>query len=53
VTGPDTREGELKLHGAASLGRSDLRGAARAWWPEHPKQAFAFTLRIAMALFIE
>jgi hypothetical protein len=54
VTGPNTGEGELKLHGAAVPARPGLRSAAaRAWWLEHPEQAVVFTLRIAAALFIE
>ena len=55
VTGPDTGEGELKLHGSAVPAAPELRGAAvGAWWSEHPPdQAAVFSLRIATALFIE
>jgi len=55
VTGADSGEGELKLHGAAVQASLDLRTAATtAWWSGQPaEQAVVFTLRIATALFIE
>jgi predicted pyridoxine 5'-phosphate oxidase superfamily flavin-nucleotide-binding protein len=53
VTGPDTGEGELTLHGSAVPAEPELRAAARAWWSGHLEQAVVFTLRIAAALFIE
>jgi len=55
VTGPDSGEGELKLHGSVVQAGPELSGAAaRAWWSEHAaEQALVFVLRIAAALFIE
>jgi Pyridoxamine 5'-phosphate oxidase len=55
VTGPDSGEGELKLHGSAVQASPGLRAAAaRAWWSGQPReQAAVFSLRIATALFIE
>jgi Pyridoxamine 5'-phosphate oxidase len=54
VTGPDTGEGELKLHGSAAPAGPELRATAtRAWWSGHPGQAAVFVLGIAAALFIE
>jgi Pyridoxamine 5'-phosphate oxidase len=53
VTGADTGEGELKLHGSAAPAGPELRGVARAWWSGHPEQAAVFVLGIATALFIE
>jgi Pyridoxamine 5'-phosphate oxidase len=55
VTGPDSGEGELKLHGSAIQASPGLRAAAtHAWWSRQPhEQAAVFSLRIATALFIE
>lgn len=55
VTGPDSGEGELKLHGSAIQASRGLRAAAtQAWWSGQPRvQAAVFALRIATALFIE
>ena len=55
VTGPDSGEGELKLHGSAVQASPDLRAAAaQAWWSGQPReQAAVFALGIATALFIE
>jgi Pyridoxamine 5'-phosphate oxidase len=54
VTGPDTGEGELKLHGSAAPAGPQLRAAATgAWWSGRPEQAAGFVLGIATALFIE
>jgi hypothetical protein len=54
VTGPDTGEGELKLHGSAAPAGPELRATAtRAWWSSHPERAAVFVLGIAAALFIE
>jgi hypothetical protein len=54
VTGPDTGEGELKLHGSAAPADPEARATAtRAWWSGHPEQAAVFVLGIATALFIE
>jgi hypothetical protein len=55
VSGPDTGEGELKLHGSAVTAGRGLRDAvADAWWPGQPlEQAVVFSLRIATALFVE
>ncbi len=55
VTGPDSGEGELKLHGPAVEGGQDLRGAAAgAWWSAWPAdKAIVFSLRIEQAAFIE
>jgi hypothetical protein len=54
VTGPDTGEGELKLHGCAVPAGDDLRAAASgAWWAAGaPDQAAVFSLRIGQALFV-
>ena len=54
VSGADSGEGELKLHGSAAPAGPELRAAAtRAWWSGHPEQAAVFLLGIATALFIE
>lgn len=55
VSGPDSGEGELKLHGSAVTADLGLRNAATAaWWVAHPtEQAVVFSLRIATALFVE
>jgi hypothetical protein len=54
VTGADTGEGELKLHGSAAPAGPELRATAmRAWWSGRPDQAAVFVLGIATALFIE
>jgi hypothetical protein len=55
VTGPDSGEGELKLHGSATQAGQGLRAAAtQAWWHGcSPEQAVVFTLRIATAVFVE
>jgi hypothetical protein len=54
VTGPDSGEGELKLHGRAAPAGDDLRGAAAsAWWSASPpEKATVFSLRIGQALFV-
>lgn len=48
VTGPDSGEGELKLHGIAAEACSGLRGAAaEAWWSaQRPDNAIVYVLRI-------
>ena len=55
VSGPDSGEGELKLHGSAVKATPGLRdAAAQAWWAARPQtQAVVFMLRIAAALFID
>ncbi len=55
VTGPDSGEAELKLHGSAVRAGRGLRGApSQAWWSgQPPEQAVVFALRIATALFVE
>jgi hypothetical protein len=54
VTGPDTGEGELKLHGIAVEAGSGPRGAAaEAWWSaQRPDNAIVYVLRIGQALFV-
>lgn len=54
VTGPDSGEGELKLHGIAAEADSSLRGAAaEAWWSaQPPDKAIVYVLRIGQALFV-
>ena len=54
VTGPDSEEGELKLHGTAAEARQDLRtAAAGAWWLAWaPEKAAVFTLHIGQAVFV-
>jgi hypothetical protein len=55
VTGPDSGEGELKLHGTAIEASPDLRRAtATAWWSAWaPDKAIVFSLCIWQAVFIE
>jgi hypothetical protein len=55
VTGPDTAEGDLKLHGPAAEAAQDLRAAAAgAWWlASAPEKALVFTLHIGQAAFID
>jgi len=55
VTGPDSGEGELKLHGSALQARADLRAAAAAaWWSGWAgDNAVVFALRIGQAVFID
>jgi hypothetical protein len=55
VTGPDSGEGELKLHGSAVEASGDVRGAtADAWWSARaPDKAIVFSLHIEQAAFIE
>jgi hypothetical protein len=54
VTGPDSGEGELKLHGFAAEAGPRLRGeAADAWWSAQPPEKTAvFVLGIRQALFV-
>ncbi|MGE5289772.1 MAG: hypothetical protein ACM3ML_21810 [Micromonosporaceae bacterium] len=54
VTGPDSGEGELKLHGFAVEADPALRGeAADAWWSaQPPDKAIVFVLCIGRALFV-
>jgi len=54
VTGPDTGEGELKLHGLAVEADPDLRAqAAGSWWTaQWSDKANVFVLRIGHALFV-
>ena len=55
VTGPDSGEGELKLHGSAVEACAELRdAAAAAWWSAWPgDKAVVFALRIGQAVFID
>jgi hypothetical protein len=55
VTGPDSGEGELKLHGSAVEAGQDLRDAAAdAWWQAWaPEKAVLFTLHIGQAAFVD
>jgi hypothetical protein len=55
VTGPDSGEGELKLHGLATEAGPATRGeAGDAWWSAQPPgKAVVFQLRIGLALFVE
>jgi hypothetical protein len=55
VTGADTGEGELKLHGLAAEADPAARGeAAGAWWSgQPPGTAIVFQLRIGLALYVE
>jgi Pyridoxamine 5'-phosphate oxidase len=55
VTGPDSGEGELKLHGLAAEAGPARRGkAADGWWSDQPPgKAVLFQLRIGLALFVE
>jgi hypothetical protein len=54
VTGPDSGEGELKLHGVAAEANPGLRReAAAAWWSaQRPDNAIVYLLRIDQALFV-
>lgn len=53
VSGPDSGEGELKLHGLAVEAGKGLGSAAEAWWSAHPPgNAAVFSLRIRQALFV-
>ncbi len=54
VTGPDSGEGELKLHGLAAEADPDLRTkAAGSWWSAQcSDKAIVFALRIGLALFV-
>ncbi len=54
VTGPDSGEGELKLHGIAAEANPGVRGAAAdAWWSaQPPDKAIVYVLRIGQALFV-
>jgi hypothetical protein len=54
VTGPDSGEGEFKLHGIAAEAGSGLReAAAQAWWSaQPPDKATVYVLRIGQALFV-
>jgi len=55
VTGPDSGEGELKLHGLVAVaGPSRRRNAGEGWWSaQPPDKAVVFVLGIAQALFVE
>jgi hypothetical protein len=55
VTGPDSGEGELKLHGRAARASPALRReAAAGWWSGQPaEQAVVFVLGIDRAVFVE
>jgi Pyridoxamine 5'-phosphate oxidase len=55
VTGPDTGQGELKLHGPSEQASQELRAApADAWWlSAAPEKALVFTLHITRAMFID
>lgn len=54
VTGLDSGDGELKLHGIAAEADSGLRGdAPEAWWSaQRPDNAIVSVLRIGQALFV-
>jgi hypothetical protein len=54
VTGPDSGDGELKLHGHAVEASPELRAqAAGAWWSAQPPgKATVFVLRIGQAVFV-
>ncbi len=54
MTGPDTGEGELKLHGLAVEADPDIRAqAAGSWWTaQWSDKAIVFVLRIGQALFV-
>ncbi len=54
VTGPDSGEGELKLHGCAVEADPGIRAdVADAWWSTQPQdKAIVFVLRIGQALFV-
>jgi len=55
VTGPDSGEGELKLHGPAAEAGPNLRAAAGgAWWlASSPDKSVLFTLHIKQAIFVD
>jgi hypothetical protein len=55
VTGPDSGEGELKLHGSAVEASEDLRRATGdAWWSaQTPDKAIVFSLHLEQAAFLE
>jgi hypothetical protein len=55
VTGPDSGDGELKLHGCAVTADPAVCGeAAGAWWSNQPAgTAIVLGLRIGQALFVE
>jgi hypothetical protein len=55
VTGPDSGQGELKLHGRAARASPALRReAAAGWWSGQPAdQAVVFVLGIERAVFVE
>jgi hypothetical protein len=54
VAGPDSGDGELKLHGSAVQAGPAVRGgAAGAWWSNQPPdKAIVFALRIRQAVFV-
>jgi hypothetical protein len=53
VTGPDSGDGELKLHGFAAEADPRFRRAADAWWSaQPPEKAVVFVLGIREALFV-
>jgi hypothetical protein len=55
ITGPDSGEGELKLHGRAARASPALRSeAASGWWSGRPiEEAVVFVLGIDQAMFVE
>ncbi|HUC25567.1 MAG TPA: pyridoxamine 5'-phosphate oxidase family protein [Streptosporangiaceae bacterium] len=55
ISGADSGEGELKLHGRAALADPVLRSAATSgWWTgQPPNRAVVFVLGIDQALFVE
>src|SRR5712692_4540654 len=54
MTGPDSGEGELKLHGCAVAAGPGIRAdVADAWWSAQPLDtAIVFVLRVGQALFV-
>jgi Pyridoxamine 5'-phosphate oxidase len=54
VTGPNSGEGELKLHGSAARADKELRSAAaQGWWSSSPAdRAIVFVLHIDQAVFV-
>jgi len=54
MTGPDSGEGELKLHGCAVAAGPGIRAdVADAWWSAQPlDKAIVFVLRVGQALFV-
>ena len=54
ITGPDSGDGELKLHGRASQANERLRSACHeGWWSAQPHEAaVVFDLDIEQAVFI-